>query len=421
MYGMASTTTRIIELATLIASQTTAINSFLKENKLPTPSFEPDAINSPAIPKDAKDMQAARASVISACSELKDLLTGPRDLLKFHWTAYASVKAILRFKLDQSFEVGSSTSFEAMSQYSGLHTKNIRRIVRHAIINHHFFKENSPGVVTHSALTAVLAKDEMARNALIVELDEFWPAGVFMADAMEKWPNSEESNETGFSVANHSNKSMYDILADHPARAERFGKYFSKPGQEAAPDEVLDNYPWPEKKLVVDLGGSHGAIAIGIAKRFPGVKCIVQDLPGTVAEGASRLPAELHDQVTFMAHDFFTPQTVTADVYFLRSIFHNWADKYCIKILENLIPALKPGARIIINERCLPGLESLDNADAVRAINSDVEMQQLLNAQQRELHEWEGLFTRADARFHYVGAYHPEGAIRWIIEAEWRG
>lgn len=52
--------------------------------------------------------------------------------------------------------------------------------------------------------------------------------------------------------------------------------------------------------------------------------------------------------------------------------------------------------------------------------NLDVGMQQLLNAQQRELHEWPELFRRADHRFHYVGAYHPEGAIRWIIEAEWQ-
>ena len=42
--------------------------------------------------------------------------------------------------------------------------------------------------------------------------------------------------------------------------------------------------------------------------------------------------------------------------------FHNWADKYCIKILHNLVPALRPGARVIIHERILPGLEKHDYA-----------------------------------------------------------
>lgn len=65
-----------------------------------------------------------------------------------------------------------------MSEFSGLSVMNVRRIVRHAIINHHFFKEDTPDVITHSALTAGLAGDEMMRNSLIVELDEFWPAAV---------------------------------------------------------------------------------------------------------------------------------------------------------------------------------------------------------------------------------------------------
>ncbi len=124
---------------------------------------------------------------------------------------------ILRFNIDKSFPVGESSTFEAISQFSGLNVMNARRIVRHAIINHRVFQENKPGVITHSGLSAVLASDEVVRNALIVGLDEFWPAGIKVtisigftsqtsriytnvttktADAMEKWPNSEENNET---------------------------------------------------------------------------------------------------------------------------------------------------------------------------------------------------------------------------------
>ncbi|KAI0799031.1 S-adenosyl-L-methionine-dependent methyltransferase [Xylaria sp. FL0064] len=410
---------RIIELSSLIAQQTAIINDFFEQRGLPTPSLGPNAPHLLSIPDEAPGVKAARLQVIEACSELKALITGPRELLKFNWTAYVSVKAILRFKLDKSFAVGEATSFEAMSKFSGLKVKNVRRIVRHAIINHRFFQENIPGVITHSALTSVLAQDEMARNSLVVELDEFWPAGVRMADAMEKWPNSEENNETGFALANNSNKGMFDIFADNQYRADRFGRYFSKP--DPTSDGILENYPWGEKATMVDVGGSHGSVAINIAETFPNMKCIVQDLPDTVVEGASYLPKHMQGRVTFMEHDFFHPQTVTADVYYFRSIFHNWADKYCIKILQNLVPALRPGARIVIHERILPGLEKLTTQDAMRAINLDVGMQQLLNAQQREMHEWPELFHRADPKFRYLGAHKPEGAIRWIIEAEWQG
>ena len=56
-----------------------------------------------------------------------------------------------------------------------------------------------------------------------------------------------------------------------------------------------------------------------------------------------------------MAHDFFTEQPVKdADVYFFKWIFHDWSDKYSIKILRSLIPALKKGSKIILNEYVIP-------------------------------------------------------------------
>ena len=69
-----------------------------------------------------------------------------------------------------------------------------------------------------------------------------------------------------------------------------------------------------------------------------------------------------------LGSDFFTLQPIQADVYYFRSIFHNWSDKYCIQILQNLVPALKLGAKIVIHEYMLPDLKSLSTADAKRAM-----------------------------------------------------
>lgn len=76
--------TRIIELSTLIAQQTAVIDEFLAENKLPTPSLDTDAPALLPIPDDAVDIKAAREAVVEACSELKDLLKGPRELIRFN-------------------------------------------------------------------------------------------------------------------------------------------------------------------------------------------------------------------------------------------------------------------------------------------------------------------------------------------------
>jgi hypothetical protein len=63
---------------------------------------------------------------------------------------------------------------------------------------------------------------------------------------------------------------------------------------------------------------------------------------------------ELASRVTFMAHDFFAPQTVQADVIYYRWALRNWSDKYCILALKAQIPMLKPGARVIIQDVIMP-------------------------------------------------------------------
>ena len=105
----------------------------------------------------------------------------------------------------------------------------------------------------------------------------------------------------------------------------------------------------------IQIGGSHGFVCVALANKYPNLKFIVQDLAKIVVDGPSKIPPQLSSRITFMEHDFFTEQPVKdADVYFFRWIFHNWSDKYSLKILRNLIPALKHGALIIINDNCLP-------------------------------------------------------------------
>ena len=118
---------------------------------------------------------------------------------------------------------------------------------------------------------------------------------------------------------------------------------------------LLDNYPWSELGActVVDVGGSHGASSIALAKRFPAIQCVVQDLPGTIA--TIKIPLELEGRVKCMAHDFFKEQPIKdADIYFFRWIFHDWSDELSTRILRCLIPALKPGAKILIQDSVVP-------------------------------------------------------------------
>lgn len=84
---------------------------------------------------------------------------------------------------------------------------------------------------------------------------------------------------------------------------------------------------------------------------------IVQDVNPAVLEKGRQIAATmptLANRISFVQHDFFEPQNVTADIYLLRHIFHDWSDADIIKIARNIVPALKNGSRLLIIEGVMP-------------------------------------------------------------------
>lgn len=105
------------------------------------------------------------------------------------------------------------------------------------------------------------------------------------------------------------------------------------------------------------MGGGVGHIVHALLTHNSNASCIVQDLPGIVAQGEKAIPQEVQGRITFQAHDFFKDQPVHgADIYLLRHNLHDWSNKYACKILKALVPALKPGAKVVLNDRVIPGL-----------------------------------------------------------------
>lgn len=140
-----------------------------------------------------------------------------------------------------------------------------------------------------------------------------------------------------------------------------------------------------------------------------------------IKEAEKQRPADVADRVQYTVYDFFTEQPVRgAEVYFFRSIFHNWSDKYCVRILRNLVPALKPGSKIILDETVIPEPEKVPKQLELMMRSGSVSMNTLFNSGDREMSEWEGIFREADPGFHFKGGHQPPGSGLWIIEVEWK-
>ncbi|KAI0838918.1 S-adenosyl-L-methionine-dependent methyltransferase [Hypoxylon sp. FL0890] len=417
---------RIVELSSRIAANTALLNSYLAENNLATPSFDVDGPRDSLIPKTQTDLEKARIAIVEDTTELRTLVLGPREyLMSCSHNDVLSLQAITRFRLAHSFPVGAEASFSDIAQVSGLREANVRQIVRHAIALN-IFSEPRAGVVAHNAVSRLLAEDQVIFDWMASNTNDLWQAAAHTCEAWEKYPMSEEPNETGFAVANQTDKSIYEVFAQNPERARRFGNAMTSFTQGAGYElrHVVDNIPWADYQngTVVDIGGSKGIVSFAIARAHPSLSFVVQDMEPVIAAAKAEVPADVAGRVEFMAHDFLTEQPVRgADVYFLRWILHNWSDKYSIKILRNLIPALKPGAKIIVNDNVLPQPGTISKFQEKRLRAMDLTMTEIQNSHEREVDDWKRFIQLADPRFKFQEAKKPEGSNLWILTVVWSG
>ncbi|CAG8955512.1 hypothetical protein HYFRA_00009464 [Hymenoscyphus fraxineus] len=400
-------TNRIVELSSTIHDQTTKLDAYLTANNLPTPSFD---ISCPLKLLLPPDIQALRDAVLEATDELIALMLGPVESLIPPPNSWISVTALQRFKIASSFPPTETSTFGEIARACSIPESDCRRLMRHAM-TFYIFSEPSPGIVAHTASSKALAEVPPAGAFIGFVAEEMLPASTRLVDAMQRWPGSEEPSETGFALTYATDVPMMQVTSADPRRAQQMGNAMSflssRPGENVR--HLVDNFPFSAVGLLVDVGGAKGTVGMEIARSAPEIKVVVQDKPEVIKD--TDIPEDLKRRLKLMGHDFFTEQPVKdADIYLIRNVLHDWSDKYAAKILRNLIPALKKGARVLVNDRCLPppGALSLYKARQPRA--SDLYMKGIQNAKERDSADWITLFESVDKRFKHFEVISPPGS-----------
>jgi len=137
-------------------------------------------------------------------------------------------------------------------------------------------------------------------------------------------------------------------------------KFFSSTVPGNSPSHLLEAFPWKDLRAarVVDVGDADGYVSILLGQSFPELQITVENLPHVTEAG--NVPLARQGKIEFKAQDFFQEQKVKgADVYLLRRVLHDWPDKLAIEILRALIPVLKRGANVVINDNVASGQTGL--------------------------------------------------------------
>ena len=119
---------------------------------------------------------------------------------------------------------------------------------------------------------------------------------------------------------------------------------------------------------------------------------------------------ECVSRVTFMPHDFFSPQ-IHEKIFFMRFIIHDWVDEDCLRLLKpirDVIPTEAEGGRLYIADSVL------DEKSERLKYMLDLQMLTFTGAMERTEVEFDSLLRRAGFRILKI---HKNRGFCALIEA----
>ncbi|KND86898.1 6-hydroxytryprostatin B O-methyltransferase [Tolypocladium ophioglossoides CBS 100239] len=346
----------------------------MDEHKIPDPTFSANC---------QEDFASLPPETITQRFQLLDLLSdvallvhGPAqsitDEAQNAMADSASLNILNYFNFWDAVPLEGDASFEEISKSVRLPQEAVQTVLRYAMNNRIFEMVNPTDAasrIRHTSRSAVMVREKSLRFIVSLTIDGLGGPLAILNRSLEKYflgktELSNEISETPFGMLYNEGgplgkfKDYYDFI-DREGEGEKKGwrqrdmveslrLAKEKMGAEGA---LLDALDWAGagKATVVDLGGSGGHDDVPLAEHFPDLTIVVQDLPSCQAKfDDGYISDELKKRISFVAHDFFTPQPIQAEIYLFKWVFYDWSPKEITKIIKALIPALKPGARILV-------------------------------------------------------------------------
>lgn len=149
---------------------------------------------------------------------------------------------------------------------------------------------------------------------------------------------------------------------------ERVAEYSAlmSASQSLVTDELLDAYDLRAHRCLLDVGGGEGRFLAAAARRAPGLRLMLFDLPPVVERARAQLASEgLADRARIVGGDFFVDELPTgADLVTLIRVAFDHPDERVLRLLTAVRRALPPGGRVLLAEpmAVTPGAEAMGDA-----------------------------------------------------------
>jgi demethylspheroidene O-methyltransferase len=117
-------------------------------------------------------------------------------------------------------------------------------------------------------------------------------------------------------------------------------------------EDLLGAWPFERHRLLLDVGGGTGGFLLSAARRAPGLRLQLFDLPAVAALASERFAAEgIADRATTHGGDFTRdPLPAGADLLTFVRVLHDHDDDAVRTMLRAARAALVPGGRVLVAE-----------------------------------------------------------------------
>ncbi|MBF8191448.1 SAM-dependent methyltransferase [Nonomuraea sp. K274] len=164
---------------------------------------------------------------------------------------------------------------------------------------------------------------------------------------------------------------------------------------------------FPERAVVVDVGGGHGGFLLEVLRRRPDLHGVLFDEPHVVA--GHRLDTDdVKDRREVVSGDFFT-EVPAGDVHVIKRVLHDWDDDRCVTILRTCRQAMKETGRILVIDAVIP-----PGGEPHQAKTLDLLLMAAFPGRERTEAEFARLFATAGLRLSRIV---PTGTVLSVIEA----
>ncbi|AFM19951.1 O-methyltransferase [Mycolicibacterium chubuense NBB4] len=217
------------------------------------------------------------------------------------------------------------------------------RLLRGAVACNLCTMNRRTGAVTLTRMGAVLRSDHPASLRA-------WMRYKGMRSTVDAWGGlaaSVRSGRSAFEIVH--GMSVWDWYAAHPDEQRVFAATMRQ-ATEISARAIARAYPWPDGAVVCDVAGGIGTLLSTIVAEAR-VRGVLVDSAGMLAE-AERFLAErgVADRIDRVEGDIFGTVNVTADVYTIKDVLHDWDDERCRKILAAVAASMPTGSKLLVIE-----------------------------------------------------------------------